>query len=65
MFTQFIYIMSFIDKSNKPCSLAFLDFSESINYAEKHELTEFHVKNFKLIHNNSYDQSTTDEKPCD
>ena len=65
MSTQFIYIMSFIDKSNKPCSLAFYDFREAIDYADKHELTEFHVKNFKLIHNNSRDQSNIDEKASD
>ena len=64
MFTQFIYIMSFIDKSNKPCSLAFYSFPEAIDYADKHELTEIHVKSFRLIHNN-IDQSNTDEKASD
>ena len=65
MLTQFIYIMSFIDKSNNPCSLAFFSVREAIDYAEKHEFTEVHVKSFKLIHNNSYDQSNTDEKASD
>ena len=56
--------MSFIDKSNKPCSLAFYSFPEAIDYADKHELTEIHVKSFRLIHNN-IDQSNTDEKASD
>lgn len=64
MFTQFIYIMSFIDKSNKPCSLAFYNVSEAIAYAEQHEFTEVHVKSFRLIDNNN-DQSNTDEKASD
>ncbi len=65
MFTQFIYIMSFIDKSNKPCSLAFYNVREAIDYADKHECTELHVKSFKLIHNNSDDQSNANEKASD
>ncbi len=65
MFTQIIYIMSFIDKSNKPNSLAFYNVSEALDYAEKYELTEIHLKSFKLIHNNSHDQSKTDEKASD
>lgn len=64
MFTQFIYILSFIDNSNKPCSLAFYNFSDAFEYAEQHEFTEFHVKSFRLIHNNN-DQSNIDEKASD
>lgn len=63
MFTQFIYIMSFIDKSNKPCSLAFYNVSDAIEYAVQHEFTEVHVKSFRLIHNN--DQSNIYEKASD
>ncbi len=65
MFTQFIHILSFIDKSNRPCSLAFYNLSEAIEYAEQHEFNEVHVKSLKLVHNNSHDQSNTDEKASD
>lgn len=65
MFTQFIHILSFIDKSNKPCSLAFNNLSEAVEYAEQNEFTELHLKSLKLIHNNSHDQSNTHEKASD
>lgn len=65
MCTQFIYLMLFINKSNQPGSLAFYSLSEAIEYADKHELTDLHVKSFKLIDNNTYDQSSIDEKASD
>lgn len=57
--------MSFIDKSNRPGSLAFYNVIDAIDYAQKHEFNEFHVKSFKLIHNNSCDQSNINEKASD
>ena len=53
-----------MDKSNQPNSLAFYNLTEAIEYAEQHDLTELHVKSFKLI-DKYYDQSNADEKPCD
>lgn len=65
MTTQFIYIMSFVDKTNKHDFLAFLSIGEAIDYAQKHKLTsEVALKSFRLIHNNN-DLSNTDEKVSD
>lgn len=62
MFTQFIYILSYIDKSNMPGSFAFYSLSEALDYADKHEIPEVHVKRFKLILNNNRKPSNIDEK---
>ena len=57
MLTNHIFLMSFINKSNQAVVLAFHSYNDAICYAEKNEVSEFHIKSILIVEHDYFEEN--------